>query len=423
MSQSGSTMTRTPLCSNYLYPPLLRMVSLAASLVLLGGFHSTATVCADEIQDIVNKISEVQYTMYLHDELYTWNGCDRKYGAEHDLARSFIEAEMKSFGLDTSLDPFTYSGHTYYNVVGVWPGQTTPEQIYIVGAHFDSVGTPGADDNASGTAGVLEAARVLTQYQFDSTIVFIAFDREEQGLYGSYNYSLDHRYDDIRGMISLDMIAYNPYGYHRALLNGRTASNPIKTALINALRDYAGITGYDDGPLDASDHAPFEWLGFQACLLIEYDVDSNPHYHRSTDSVDTPNYIDYGYATQMTKGAVAYLAQSAGLISGGGGYTLADPIPGNGGEINSFVTTGGSAGLKSYFVYGLKSGQTEIPMCPGMYVDIAGVQIGGYAWADGTGRAELQAYVPDAASGMTVLIQAVEPGSCSVSNLVQFMFN
>ncbi|NOG52887.1 MAG: M28 family peptidase [Planctomycetes bacterium] len=418
------TCTGSSRSTNVTRHSLTRSASCAIPLALVaGGLGIAATVQADEIQDLVNQLSEVQYTTYLHDELYTWDGCDRKYGPEHDLARDFIEAEMTAFGLDTTLDPFYYNGSTYYNVVGVLPGQTTPDQIYIVGAHFDSVGNPGADDNASGTAGVLEAARVLSQYQFDSTIVFIAFDREEQGLYGSYYYSLDHENDDIRGMISLDMIAYNPYGYGRALLNGRSASNPIKTALTNALRDYAGITAYDDGPLDASDHAPFEWLGFQACLLIEYDVNSNPYYHRSSDSVDTPNYIDYGYATQMTKGAVAYLAQSAGLITGGGEYTLSDPSPGNAGEINSFITTDGTAALRSYFVYGLSAGQTEVPMCPGMYVDISGVKIGGYAWADGTGRAELQAMVPGAASGLTVLLQAVEPESCSVSNLVQFTFN
>ncbi|NOG52888.1 MAG: M28 family peptidase [Planctomycetes bacterium] len=397
--------------------------SIVPIILVLMGLGITTVVQADDIQDLVDQISEVSYTTYLRDELYTWDGCDRGFGPHHDLARNFIESEMTAIGLDTALDPFTYSGNTYYNVVGILPGDTTPDQIYIVGSHYDSVGNPGADDNGSGTAGILEAARVMSQYRFDSTIVFIAFDREEQGLNGSYAYSIKHQNDDIRGMISLDMIAYNPNGSDQALLYGYPASDPHKESLIAALRDYAGITGFNEGPLDRSDHAPFEWLGFQACLLIEYDFWVNPRYHTASDSVDTLDYIDYTYATQMTKGAVAYLAKEAGLIPGGPRYALEKPMPGNSGEVNAFVTTGGTSGAQSYFVYGVHDGQTGIHKCPGMYLDIFEVSVGGHAYADETGRAEFRALVRNAARGRTVLIQAVEPASCSVSNLVKFTFN
>jgi Zn-dependent M28 family amino/carboxypeptidase len=85
--------------------------------------------------------------------------------------------------------------------------------------------------------------------------------------------------------------------------------------LANSISLYGnGITSTIQGQLDASDHAPFEWAGFEAALLIEGGVWSNPNYHSAADSVDTAGYIDYLYATNMTRSAVGYLATSAGLV-------------------------------------------------------------------------------------------------------------
>jgi Zn-dependent M28 family amino/carboxypeptidase len=270
------------------------------------------------ISNLVAGVSQTSYQHYLADVLYTHTGDNRGVGgAQHDLARTNIYNLFQSFGLQTSLDPFTYGGSTYYNVVGVLPGAVNPTQTYLVGAHYDSVNNPGADDNASGVAGVLEAARVLSQYRFEASLVFVAFDREEQGLYGSTDYAADHAGDDLRGMISLDMIAYNPVGAHhdRAYIYGRTASNPIKNALANAMALYGGgLTSEIGGDTPYSDHAPFEARGFQAALLIEHAVWSNPNYHQAADSVDTANYIDHAFATLMTRSTVGFLATEAELL-------------------------------------------------------------------------------------------------------------
>jgi Zn-dependent M28 family amino/carboxypeptidase len=247
--------------------------------------------------------------------LYTHLGDNRGFGAEHDLARANIYSEFDSFGLSTSLHAFEYSGDTYYNVVGAHYGTVRPDDIYILGAHYDSVNNPGADDNASGTSGVLEAARVLSQYEFEATLIFICFDREEQGLYGSKAYAQDHKDDDILGMISMDMIAYNGSGSNKARIYGRESSELLKQSLADAISLYGnGLSSEDSGRLDASDHAPFENEGFQACLLIEYDVWDNPHYHELTDSVETPDYIDYVFATNMVSSTVGFLGTSAVLM-------------------------------------------------------------------------------------------------------------
>ena len=273
-------------------------------------------LAGSEVQQLVDQVSQSSYSQYLNDFLYTHTGDDRGYGAQHDLARANIQSALTGFGLSTSLSGFSYNGGTYYNVVAVQPGKTHPEQVYIIGAHYDSVNNPGADDNASGVAGVLEAARVLSTYQFDATIVYIAFDREEQGLIGSYAYVGAHSGDQILGMVAMDMIAYNPAtGQDMANIYGRDASLPIKTALSNAMQEYGnGLTPVIGGDTPYSDHAPFEASGFQATLLIEYNVWTNPYYHSASDTVNTPGYIDYSYATNMTRSVVGYLGDAANLV-------------------------------------------------------------------------------------------------------------
>ncbi len=294
------------------------LASLAVvSIVLCGQAAPAATV-----QDVVNDVSQATYSNYLDNLLYTGTGDNRGFSGsspttQHDAARDNILSHFNTVGLTGSLDPFTYGSYTgANNVVGVLTGTTRPNDIYIVGAHYDSAENPGADDNASGVAGVMEAARVLSQYRFEATIIFIAFDLEEKGLLGSDYYATNHSGDNILGMISLDMIAYNPDGSHKdeANIYGRTPSSTIKSDLAAALTAYTDITPVIGGAVDASDHAPFEDEGFQACLLIEYNVWSNPYYHQQTDTVDSAGYIDYAYATQMTAATVGYLTEKAVLV-------------------------------------------------------------------------------------------------------------
>lgn len=247
--------------------------------------------------------------------LYTHLEDNRGSGAAHDLARDNIYSEFNRLGLAASIAPFEYSGLAGSNIIGIHQGKIRPGDIYIIGAHYDSVNNPGADDNASGTAGVLEAARVLSAYDFEATLIFIAFDREENGLYGSRVYAEEHADDNIVGMLSLDMIAYNLDGSNTARIYGRDTSAPFKDSLADSISIYGnGLVATDWGALDASDHAPFELKGFQAALLIEYGVWSNPYYHRAGDSVDMPDYIDYSYATNMVSSTVGFFATNAVLI-------------------------------------------------------------------------------------------------------------
>jgi hypothetical protein len=263
-------------------------------------------------QEIADKVTIASYRNYLDNTLYTHNSHNRDgfYGAQHNPARTNIRDTLQGFGLTTELQPFSYSG-TKYNVVATQVGRVYPDSHFIIGGHYDSAQTPGADDDASGVAGVLEIARILSTYRTDYTIKYIAFDFEEYGLIGSEAYVQSHPDDDIVGMVSLDMIAYNS-GSHSCNIFGRSSSASVVTALGTAAGLYGNnLVAYYPGPSSLSDHAPFEIAGFPACLLIEGGYEANPCYHQSCDSVDTAGYIDYAFARDMTRTVAGYLADNA----------------------------------------------------------------------------------------------------------------
>ena len=80
----------------------------------------------------------------------------------HRAARDYIASELRTLGLRVDLAPFSFRGHTYHNVVGGVPGSDARRPRLLIGAHFDSTAhTPGADDNASGVAALLECARLI----------------------------------------------------------------------------------------------------------------------------------------------------------------------------------------------------------------------------------------------------------------------
>jgi len=287
-------------------------------------FLPPGAVRATEDGDLAaSAISAQSYQSFMDGELYAHIGDNRGFGPEHDLARQNIVTLFESYGLTVTLEPVQYSGQTYWNVVGTKPGLAYPEREWIVAGHYDSVNNPGADDDASGIALVLEVARVLGSYPSQDTIRFIAFDREEQGLYGSVAYVNSHGSDNILGMIQSDMVAYD-VGSSHVDVYGRDSSLPLKAGVVEAMNLYSsGISTAVGGRRDSSDHASFEGAGFQACHVRE-DL-GNPWYHTPDDNVDVPNYIDYIYGTEIARGIAGFLVDHTviamypcgdGLVSG-----------------------------------------------------------------------------------------------------------
>jgi len=298
------------------------------------GDQLTYTVAVSPpIRSIVDEVSRSSYEDIHQDVLFTHLGETRVYGSlQHDLARDNIRNHFESLGLIASFDTIdevtdAFNNTTVFdpplvNVIGVKPGATYPEDVYLVGAHYDSVHCPGADDNASGTAAVMEMARVLSAHTFESTLVFVAFDGEEEGLFGSMHYAEFHNGDhnlpgftsQLLGVVNLDMIAYNQPGDDHDVVSLYDLDDVgnVKPGLASAFDDYgAGLTGRNEGVMGMSDHEYFDMYGFDAVLVIESGVFNNPYYHESTDAVETPDYLDYEYATKVTRAVTGYLAQAA----------------------------------------------------------------------------------------------------------------
>ncbi len=284
--------------------------AVAAAWVLIG----PVARASDIGQEIAAAIDLAQYEYYLDELLYTHYGDNRgPYGPEHDPARDNIAAAFESLGLAVELHPFEWQGNTFYNVVATKFGVFWPSEQYVIGAHYDSANNPGADDDASGVAGLLEIARVYSQYDTAYTLKFIAFDLEERGLVGSEAYVADHRADDVRGMIQLDMIAWD-VGAYRVWIEpvGPPPSGELAEQLGAAVDEYGGDLRYAIRSIwGGSDHDSFGDAGYAACCATERLCYSNPCYHRDCDSIDEPNYLSYPYATDIVRSAAGFLADYA----------------------------------------------------------------------------------------------------------------
>jgi hypothetical protein len=237
-------------------------------------------------QVIAEQVSIDTYQHYLEDLLYTHVGDNRGFGPEHDLARANIQSTLESFGLPVELEPFTYGGNTYYNVVATQVGDDHPEITVVVGAHFDSANNPGADDNGSGTAMVMEAARILSQHRSPMTIKYVLFDREEQGLVGSEHFVVDHASSLLVGNVSSAIATYG-----------------------DTLNSFVNVGGFP-----YSDHWPFESAGIPACVIVEDCYSCNPYYHSSLDAVDSePGYISYAMLEDLVRSVVGCLVDTADI--------------------------------------------------------------------------------------------------------------
>ncbi|HUU46572.1 MAG TPA: M28 family peptidase, partial [Acidobacteriota bacterium] len=229
-------------------------------------------------------------------------------------ARDWIISRFRSFGCDTVfMDHFDFQGadgsDRYQNVVAVKYGTRYPEVQILVGAHYDTYNvTPGADDNGSGTAAVLEIARILRQYESEVTFVFIAFDAEERYLWGSIHYARAavRDRDQIVLMFNMDMIGHYQNDTRAKLFHSADTRFPY--LWVDFADQFSGITGRPSGTSIASDHLPFQQRGYETIFLQEYIFSS--FYHTLRDST---TYIDFDYLTRMVKATLATLVAVAEL--------------------------------------------------------------------------------------------------------------
>ena len=255
---------------------------------------------------------------------------DHEHVENLDRAAAWIADELRRAGLDVSLQDYRLDQGLFRNVVALRPGTDPEAGAIVIGAHYDAVvGTPGADDNASGVAVLLELVRTLPDVRPERTHYFVAFSTEEPPFFdtdgmGSHVFakSLKSEEVDVLLMISLDLVGYysdEPGSQHfpspvfRLLYPGRgnfvavigdarsgEAIRRTKRGLRAAgdLPVHSFRAPLGSGMVHLSDHRSFRRVGLPAVQVSDTAFMRFPHYHRVED---TPEKLDYGRMAELVR--------------------------------------------------------------------------------------------------------------------------
>jgi Zn-dependent M28 family amino/carboxypeptidase len=243
-------------------------------------------------------------------------------------AASYIEREWKRQGYAVSQQVYEVSGVRCANLEVVRNGRARQREILLIGAHYDSViGSPGANDNASGVAALLEISRMFASIEPAMTVRFVAFVNEEPPFFMSkqqgsmvYAKSARRRGDNIRLMVSLETIGW--YSNRPASQHYPPFFNlfyPDRANFIGMVCDFRSrvtmqrlaqaFRAHSDFPLQTaatfrfvpgvswSDHRSFWRHGYQALMITDTAPYRYPHYHAATDTPDKLVYPEFSRAT------------------------------------------------------------------------------------------------------------------------------
>ena len=198
------------------------------------------------------------------------------------------------------------------NVIATLPGTTHPELVYVVSAHYDShQNGPGADDDATGTAMLLELARVLKGRPLPATVVFAAFTGEEAGLLGSREYVRRAVAAKTRlaGALNNDMFGWS--NDHRIDNTIRYSNAGIRDVQHGGALLFSELVTYDAEYYKNTDaHAYYEAYGDIVGGIGSYPVLGNPHYHQWHDLLETVNQEQVTETTKANIATMMYLASS-----------------------------------------------------------------------------------------------------------------
>lgn len=298
-------------------------------LILLFSVGLLNTANAETIMMETIKYNLISAVKYLSEDIGERSYLDIK---KLSMAADYIEKRFRSCGCDVKRQPFTYQGYTYYNIICEIKDTKAPKDgILIIGAHYDTVvGTPGADDNASGVAGLLELARLISLKHVQRTVRLVAFGLEEPPVFmtsrmGSYVYAKSLRGEGVKvyGMISLEMLGYycdykncqyfpipvfkwfypdrgnfiafvgniSSMSFTKKVKNAFKAVSSLPVESLNSVSFIPGV--------DFSDHRSFWKFGYPAFMITDTAFYRNPNYHTSGDAAST---LDYDRMAQLVSG-------------------------------------------------------------------------------------------------------------------------
>ena len=221
-------------------------------------------------------------------------------GVGNGLAADWLRAELANLGYAARFDTFLYhlNGETTLcrNIVAEVTGERHPGQFIVLGGHYDSYASgvdprslaPGAEDNASGTALVLAAARALSGLQWDRSVCFVLFSAEELGLYGSRAFAARAAAagDTLAAALVADMVTWHSVS-PGLILDARTEHAWLADEVAGALRAYTDVSDsvqLSPTGLVTSDHLALAEAGVPSVLLIDRDWRLYPFYHTIFDT-------------------------------------------------------------------------------------------------------------------------------------------
>jgi len=339
----------------------------------------------DSLVDLISQDSIYSFNKRLEDfyTRYIWTD-------SIDRARDWMVQKFHDWGYtDVTTPAFSWGGGTHYNVKAVKPGYAEPDEIIVVGGHYDaitygqplppSIFAPGSDDDGSGTAVTLELARVLANVPLRKTIIFMPFSAEEVGLVGSRDAAIDFKTEgaDLEVMFNFDMVGYTGGAPFNIDLQSGSMDLYLQITMAAAHR-VTSLTPIHASLGGSSDHASFHNQGYNIVNTIESNFNS-AGWHTQ---LDLTSRMDFPYLTEVVKMALASMA-----------FIAESPSPAT---VENIVDIGDGQSLEVHWsdCYPDNNHVVYRGDSPGLYVDSAIVGPGGCSllW-DGLVEGELQYFL------------------------------
>ena len=312
------------------------------------------------------------------------------------MASEYLFNKYKSFGYTPEYQWFAgrgaLGGQTA-NVLATLKGTVNPELVYVVSSHYDSVAIgPGADDDTSGTAALLEAARILANHPQPATIVFASFTGEEAGLLGSREYVRRAVESKLKlvGALNNDMVGWA--NDHRLDNTIRYSNAGIRDIQHAAAMQFSNMVTYDALYYKSTDAAAYyEAYGDIVGGIGSYPVLGNPHYHQSHDLLDTINHQLVTEVAKTTAATLMLLASSPSRLAdlkvdnftGGTARISWTPSPEKG--VTGYIVAYGPAANPEAQTLKVTQPTASVPkVSPGMVISVKAVNskgLEGWDWA------------------------------------------
>jgi len=302
---------------------LYKYVIFVVILLVLSGYPLASSTSPQQIETLGINNDDISEMMYLINESLLSEHIQKiqEIGPHPtgsnalESVKEYIINELNETGLNIRLEEWRLEGKSGINIEATLEGVKNNDYFVIVSAHYDSVDiSPGAEDDGSGVSVVLNLAKIMSSYSFNSSIRFVLFSGEEQGRLGSICYAKNSykRGDKILGDLQLDGVGYAVYKAGGKIL--RHHSNDQSKWMVGYSQKTAEIF-YDlieleilDLPhVSFSDHTSFIEMGYDASYLFRYD--DNPYYHTSEDKLEYMNMTYLKKVCRLTLGTLSFMAK------------------------------------------------------------------------------------------------------------------